>query len=95
PPPARGAGQPPRRPRSPAGRRPLPHDLARTPDSLARRWFTDAEMDRSLDLLAAAQREDGGWPMGWRAWAPGPALEWRPIVTIDALLALRAYGRDI
>ncbi|MER7621797.1 hypothetical protein [Streptomyces sp. NPDC126503] len=73
----------------------FPHDYARVPDSLARRWFTDEEMARSLDRLAADQQEDGGWPVNWRVWAPGTALEWRPIVTIEALRTLRAHGRPI
>ena len=46
-------------------------------------------------LLAALQGEDGGWPISWRAWAPGTALEGRPIVTLEALLTLRAYGRPL
>jgi hypothetical protein len=71
------------------------HDFARTPESLARAWFTDAEMRRSLDFLEREQQEDGGWPVRWRQWAPGTALESRPIVTIEALLTLRAYGRAI
>jgi hypothetical protein len=73
----------------------FPHDYARTPDSLARAWFTDEEMACSLDFLAAEQRPDGGWPVTWRQWAPGPALEARPAVTIEALRTLRAYGRRI
>ncbi|MBE8473678.1 prenyltransferase/squalene oxidase repeat-containing protein [Streptomyces justiciae] len=73
----------------------FPHDYARTPYSLARAWFTDEEMERSLDFLAAAQQEDGGWPIRWRQWAPGTALEARPMVTIEALRTLRAYGRSI
>ncbi|MGX1880276.1 hypothetical protein [Streptomyces sp. NPDC055287] len=71
------------------------YDYARTRGSLACGWFTDEEMSRSLDFLAAGQREDGGWPIRWREWAPGTALEARPVVTIDALLTLRAYGRVI
>ncbi|KAB1142837.1 hypothetical protein F7R91_27405 [Streptomyces luteolifulvus] len=71
----------------------FPHDYARTPGSLARAWFTDDEMARSLDFLASEQREDGGWPIRWRQWAPGTALEARPVVTIGALRTLRAYGR--
>lgn len=71
------------------------HDFARTPSSLARRWFSEEELDRCLDFLAAEQREDGGWPIRWRSWAPAPTLEWRPIVTVEALCTLRAYGRDI
>ncbi|MBT2511188.1 hypothetical protein J7I98_36310 [Streptomyces sp. ISL-98] len=87
------------------GRHHLPHDYVRTPHSLARRWFTDEEMDRSLDFLAAEQQEDGGWPIvphgvrrgrhPQREWAPGTALESRPIATLDALLTLRAHGRPI
>ncbi|MFD3442012.1 hypothetical protein ACFWU3_31420 [Streptomyces sp. NPDC058685] len=73
----------------------FPHDYARTPESLARRWFTDDEMARSLDHLERRQREDGGWPVNWRQWAPGTALEARPLVTIEALRTLRAYGRAI
>lgn len=73
----------------------FPHDYARTPSSLARAWFTDAEMARSLDFLAAEQQRDGGWPVRWRNWSPAPALEARPMVTIGALRTLRAYGRAI
>ncbi|TKA03250.1 hypothetical protein [Actinacidiphila oryziradicis] len=71
------------------------YDYARTPDSLAARWFSDAETELALDFLADEQDEDGGWPVRWREWAPGTRLEWRPIVTIEALRTLRAYGRGI
>ncbi|GAA2305171.1 hypothetical protein GCM10010234_55610 [Streptomyces hawaiiensis] len=73
----------------------FPYDYARTPRSLARAWFTDDEMARSLDHLAAQQQGDGGWPVRWRHWAPAPALEARPLVTIEALRVLGAYGRVI
>ncbi len=73
----------------------FPHDYAKSPRSLARAWFTDDEMARSLDFLAAEQQDDGGWPIRWRRWAPAPALEARPMVTIAALHTLRAYGRAI
>ncbi|WP_328906206.1 hypothetical protein OG230_26440 [Streptomyces sp. NBC_00234] len=73
----------------------FPYDFARTPGSLARGWFTDEELDRSLDHLAAGQQEDGGWPLTWRQWAPGTALEGRPLVTLRALQTLRAYGRSL
>lgn len=73
----------------------FPHHFARSPGSLARAWFTDAEMSRSLDVLSAQQESDGGWPIHWRLWAPGTALEWRPLVTLDALRTLRAHGRSI
>ncbi len=63
-----------RSPRLRPGRAPLPHDYARHPHSLARAWFTEDEMARSLRALSAEQEEDGGWPMRRRRWAPGPAL---------------------
>ncbi len=70
-----------------------PYDYAPTPDSLARRWFTDAEMAIALDRLEAEQQDDGGWPIHFLSWAPGITLEWRPVATIQALKVLRAYGR--
>ncbi|MFF5824918.1 hypothetical protein ACFY8Q_25710 [[Kitasatospora] papulosa] len=71
----------------------FPYDYARAPGSLARRWFSDAEMERSLDHLESEQQEDGGWPVNWRQWAPGTALEGRPIETLRALRTLRDHGR--
>ncbi|GGT05734.1 hypothetical protein [Streptomyces griseoviridis] len=75
-------------------RRLLPHEYARVPGSCARAWFTDAEMARSLDVLAAAQEEDGGWPAPC-AGPPSVVLESRPAAAISALRTLRAYGRPI
>jgi hypothetical protein len=69
----------------------LPHDYARRPDSLARAWFTDAEMDRSLRYLADSQQRDGGWPVRWAEWSPTVHAESRPGVTLTALLTLRAH----
>ncbi|MET8294133.1 hypothetical protein ABZW02_08675 [Streptomyces sp. NPDC005180] len=77
------------------GERLFPYDYARRPESPARSWFTDEEMRRCLDFLAAQQQPDGGWPVHRRAWAPGSTLERRPIATIEALLTLRAYGRPL
>ncbi|MBC7273701.1 MAG: hypothetical protein H5T76_34220 [Streptomyces sp.] len=78
-----------------AGEHHFPHDYARGPRSLARAWFTDDEMARSLDFLAAAQQEDGGWPVTRRRWAPTAVTEARPMVTIEALRTLRSHGRAI
>ncbi|MGV9402708.1 hypothetical protein [Streptomyces sp. NPDC003667] len=73
----------------------FPHDFARSPRSLARAWFTDDEMARSLDFLAGSQQEDGGWPVRRPRWAPAPVLEARSVVTIEALSTLRAHGRFV
>ncbi|MBY8849483.1 hypothetical protein [Saccharothrix longispora] len=76
-----------------AGETHKPRQYAPTPDSLARRWFTDEEMSADLDALAAARQDDGGWTFPWPAWTPITTYEWRGVVTIEALLTLRAYGR--
>jgi hypothetical protein len=73
----------------------FPYDYARDPRSLARAWFTDDEMARSLDLLAAGQEDDGGWPVRRPRGAPAPTLEARGRVTVEALRTLRAYGRPL
>ncbi len=70
-----------------------PLNFATTPHSLARRLFSDEVIAAHLDALSAAQQDDGGWPINWLAWNPAAALEWRGIVTIEALTTLRAYGR--
>jgi len=72
-----------------------PLTFAPTPDSLARSLFSDALIEAHLDALASAQQEDGGWTINWLAWNPAAALEWRGVVTIDALITLRAYGRQL
>jgi hypothetical protein len=70
-----------------------PLDLAPHPGHAARLLFADALVERELDALAAAQRPDGGWMFDWADWNPAATLEWRGIVTTEALRTLRAYGR--
>jgi hypothetical protein len=70
-----------------------PLDYASRPESLARGWFSDAEIARHLDALAATQADDGGWHINWREWNPATTLESRGLLTLEILLRLRAYGR--
>jgi len=70
-----------------------PHDFAKRPDSLARAWFSDAEIAESLDVLESRQLEAGGWPITWAVWTPAIEIEWSGLQTIAALKTLRAYGR--
>lgn len=72
-----------------------PLNFAPHPQSLARRLFSDEVIEANLNALASAQQKDGGWAFDWLAWNAAAALEWRGIVTIDALLTLRAYGRAL
>jgi hypothetical protein len=72
-----------------------PLNFAPHPQSLARRLFSDEVIEAHLDTLASAQQADGGWQFNWLAWNPAAALEWRGIVTIEALVTLRAYGQQL
>ena len=77
----------------PAAEAALPLDFAPRPDTLARRWFDDAIIERHLDALIESQEKDGGWGVPWLIWTPITGLEWRAIMTIERLKTLRAYGR--
>ncbi|HEX6417587.1 MAG TPA: hypothetical protein VFZ77_03795 [Acidimicrobiales bacterium] len=70
-----------------------PTDMAPRPGGFGRRLFTDEVMAHHLDLLAAAQRDDGGWDLFWEPWAPATVTEWRGHLTIERLSILRAHGR--
>jgi hypothetical protein len=71
-----------------------PLKFAPSLSSLARRLFSDTAIEAHIDALASAQQEDGGWTINWLAWNPAGVFEWRGIVTIEALVTLRAYGRQ-
>ena len=73
----------------PGGDVQTPLDLAPFPGSRARRLFAQADIDRDLEALAAAQRDDGGWMFGWDQWNPTATTEWRGILTLLALRILR------
>jgi hypothetical protein len=75
--------------REPGGDVQTPLDLAPFPDSRARRMFDQADVDRHLDALAAAQQDDGGWTFGWDRWNPAATIEWRGVLTLHALRLLR------
>ncbi len=47
-------------------------------------------MARHLEALDQKQQADGGWPLSWPAVSPGGELEYRGVVTLDALKTLRA-----
>jgi hypothetical protein len=69
-----------------------PLDWAPSPGSFCRRLFDGVAIDQHLSALAARQQEDGGWPISWDPLSPGVELEWRGVMTLRALLTLRAYG---
>lgn len=71
-----------------------PLKFAPNPNSLARRLFSDTVIEAHVDALASEQLEDGGWTINWLAWNPAGVFEWRGILTIEALVTLRAFGRQ-
>ena len=70
-----------------------PLDLAPEPGSPARTLFDASAIEKDLDRLEQSRAEDGGWPLGWQAYSPAAAVEWRGYLTIAALSVLRANGR--
>jgi hypothetical protein len=70
----------------------MPLFFAPSPQRLCRRLFDDATIQTHLDALAQKQQQDGGWPISWPAVTPACELEYRGIVTVNALKTLRAYG---
>ena len=70
-----------------------PLEYAPRPDSLARPLFDDAVIERHLDHLAAAQRDDGSWTFNWLAWSPAAEREWNGVMTVERLSQLKSNGR--
>ena len=71
----------------------MPLEWAPTPDSLCYRLYERSMLETHLDALAARQQPDGGWPITWSAVSPACELEYRGVVTLQALKVLKAYGR--
>jgi hypothetical protein len=70
-----------------------PLQFAPRPESRWRSLFTDAQIEGALDHLQHSQEPDGGWPITWQPPSEAAVLEWRGVVTVQALRTLVAYGR--
>ena len=70
-----------------------PLHFAPTAQSRWRELFTTEQIDAHLDKLLKKQQPDGGWTIGWEPPSEASTLEWRGIVTLDALRTLTSYGR--
>jgi hypothetical protein len=71
----------------------FPLAYAPRPDSIGRRLFDDATIERHLDAMVAAQQPDGGWTFNFPVWTPATEAEWRGVVTFENATTLQAYGR--
>jgi hypothetical protein len=79
---------------------PKPGEYGLTPLAVApladapwRRFFDGEQIEAHLDHLAAQQQPDGGWPITWTPPSETSRLEWRGIVTLQAIRTLTSYGR--
>jgi hypothetical protein len=70
-----------------------PLHFAPAPDGPWIGLFEPAVIDAHLDDLAAAQRDDGGWPISWETIGPAAESDCRGAETLRALRTLRAFGR--
>jgi hypothetical protein len=70
-----------------------PLALSERPGSRSRRLFTAAQIDADLDRLEGDQQDDGGWMFDWLAWCPAQEVEWRGLVTLEALDRLLSHRR--
>ena len=69
-----------------------PLDWAPSPGSFCHRLFSKEVLGHHLAALEARQADDGGWPISWETVGPGAQLEYRGVVTVNALKTLKAYG---
>ena len=70
----------------------MPLDYAPTPDSICRQLYDEQVIADHLGALAARQQADGCWSLTWPAVSPADELEYKGIMTIEALKTLKAYG---
>lgn len=69
-----------------------PLDWAPAPGAPLRILFSDEVIAAHLRALGARQQADGGWPINWEPISPGVELEWRGVMTLQALRTLAAYN---
>jgi len=70
-----------------------PLSVAPAADSRWRVLFSEDVLSAHLDRLQRNQQPDGGWPITWEPPSEAARLEWRGVVTLDALHTLVSYGR--
>ncbi|GAB3598601.1 hypothetical protein [Microbacterium tumbae] len=75
------------------GERVTPLQLSPRPGAPSRALFSDDVIEEGLDQLEREQLDDGGWDFDFLHWSPGQEVEWRGIVTLEALSTLYAHDR--
>ena len=69
----------------------MPLTYAPSPHNMSRRLFDMMTIQKHLEALANKQQKDGGWPISWPAISAACELEYRGIVTLNAVRTLKAY----
>jgi hypothetical protein len=69
----------------------MPLKYAPSPQNMSHRLFDAKTIESHLTALASEQQPDGGWLTTWTAVSPACELEFRGIVTLNALKTLKAY----
>jgi len=75
------------------GERLTPLELSPRHGLRSRALFTDRQIEADLNLLENGQRADGGWTINFLEWSPGQGIEWRGMMTLQALRTLAAHTR--
>lgn len=70
-----------------------PLQIFRGPEAPGVSHLDAATASEFLDALAAAQHDDGGWPIAFEPVSPACEAEWRGRFTLEALTLLRAWDR--
>lgn len=70
-----------------------PLELSPRPGGRSRALFAGSQIEADLEALEQGQQDDGGWMFDWLAWSAGQSADWRGIMTLRSLAALRAHGR--
>lgn len=78
--------------RSQNGYHKYPLDWAPYPQHPLRSLFSDQQIEEDLQALVQSQLPDGGWMINWQTISSDVENEWRSILTLKNLLALKAYG---
>lgn len=71
-----------------------PLELSPHPRAPSRSLFTETQVEADLERLAAGQQADGGWTFDFLQWCPAQGLDWRGVVTVQALSTLAEHGQS-
>lgn len=72
----------------------MPLALSPHPGAPSRSLLSATQIEDDLERLAAGQQADGGWTFDFLQWCPAQGLDWRGVVTVQALSTLAEHGHS-